>query len=234
MNETARLIDFHSHILPGTDHGSGGIEEGRRQMSLIQGYGVDTVVATPHFYPERHKVDDLLGRIDRAVELLKNEGLPFASRLCLGAEVLYCDHIDKMEELDRLCVRGTNVLLLEMSMDRWSDGVFETVETLLGRYTVVLAHIDRYLRTQSGEIDTLLQMGALAQVNASSLFSFGSRRKLAPFLDSGAVVALGSDLHGADKKAYEAFANAEKKLGSLHGEILSRSAELLRTADNFL
>ena len=234
MKESAHLIDFHSHILPAADHGSKGIEESISQMRMIQDYGVDTIVATPHFYPERHRVEDHLARVDHALDLLLTEKLPFVSRLCVGAEVLYCDHIDRMEGLDRLCIRGTNVLLLEMSMNRWNDEIFETVEALLKRHTVVLAHIDRYVRAQAEEIETLLNMGAFAQINAEALFSFGDRRRLIPFLEGGRVVALGSDLHGTDERAYQKFVSAEKKLGALHGEIMEKSANLLKEAKNFM
>ncbi len=232
--KSAHLIDFHAHILPRADHGSTGIEESRKQMRLIEPYGVDTIVATPHFYPERHGIDDFLARADQAAAALSAEQIPFVRRLCLGAEVLYCDRIDQMEGLERLCIRGTDILLLELSLSRWNATVYETVEHLLSRYTVVLAHIDRYLRDQADGIASLLELGALAQVNADALFSFGDRRRLAPFLESESVVALGSDLHNADEKTYLRFATAEKKLGVLHGEIMERTAVLLSDAQNCL
>ena len=233
MEQHARLIDFHTHILPGADHGSSGIDETVNQMRMIQTYGVDTLVATPHFYPERHRVDSFVERIDHAASLLREQQIPFVSKLCLGAEVLYYENIDRMEGLEQLCIRGTNVLLLELPFDRWGRGVFDTVEALLRRYTVVLAHIDRYL-PQSASIQTLLEMGAMAQVNAESLFSFGARRKLVPFIREGAVVALGSDLHNVDEKSYIKFTTAEKHLKSLHGEIMERSVTLLKNAENIL
>ncbi len=232
MKSNARLIDFHTHILPGADHGSSGIHETVNQMRMIQTHGVDTLVATPHFYPNRHRIEPFLEKVDHAVALLKEQEIPFVSELYLGAEVLYCEAIDRMEDLDRLCIRGTDVLLLELPLDRWGEDIFETVETLLDRYTVVLAHIDRYL-FQAKNIQALLDMGALAQINAEALFSFGSRRKLSPFLEGDSVVALGSDLHNVEKKNYLKFVTAEKHLGSLHGEITERSAELLKHAENF-
>ncbi len=228
------LIDFHSHILPRADHGSTGIEESRGQMRMIEPYGVDTMVATPHFYPEQHRIEDFFPRVDGAVEALRQEGIPFVRRLCLGAEVLYCEHIEKMEGLERLCIRGTDVLLLELPLGRWNDTLFDTVELLLRRFTVVLAHIDRYVREEAEGIETLLRMGALAQVNAYSLFSFGEHRRLIPFLESDSFVALGSDLHNLDKKSYFKFITAEKKLGTLHGTVMERSAALLQEATNYL
>lgn len=233
MKRHARLIDFHTHILPGADHGSSGIHETVNQMRMIQTFGVDTLVATPHFYPNRHRIEPFLEKVDHAAALLKEEKIPFVSKLCLGAEVLFCENIDKMEGLEQLCVRGTDVLLLELPLDRWCEDIFETVDALLNRYTVILAHIDRYL-FQANHIQTLLDMGALAQINAEALFSFGTRRKLSPFLDTDSVVALGSDLHNVEERNYLKFATADKHLGALHEEIMERSAQLLQNAKNFL
>ncbi len=234
MEHSAPLIDFHTHILPGADHGSSGTHETMNQMQMIQTYGVDTVVATPHFYPHLHSIEQFVPMAEDAVDKIRKAGLPFASRLCLGAEVLYCDHIDEMPDLDRLCIRGTNVLLLELPMDQISSEVFSTAEGLLKKYTVVLAHIDRYILDQSDAIRRLCDMGALAQINAYSLFSRKKRRKLEPYLESESVVALGSDLHGEDKKSYLKFVNADQKIGSLRDTIMMRTRELLASAENFL
>ncbi len=233
MKQHARLIDFHTHILPGADHGSSGIHETVNQMRMIQAYGVDTIVATPHFYPNRHRIASFADKVDHAVAHLTKQKIPFASNLFVGAEVLYCENIDRMEGLEQLCIRGTDVLLLELPLDHWGKDIYDTVEELLNSYTVVLAHIDRYL-FQPKAIGALLDMGALAQINAEALFFFGLRRKLSPFLKGDSVVALGSDLHNVEEKTYARFITAEKHLGSLHGKIMERSAELLKDAKNFL
>ena len=60
MSNELRIIDFHAHILPGADHGSSGLEESLNQLALIRAAGVDTVVATPHFYPHRHTPEEFL------------------------------------------------------------------------------------------------------------------------------------------------------------------------------
>ena len=73
MTNSARLIDFHSHILPGVDHGSSGIQETADQMRMIQVYGVDTMVATPHFYPNEHGIESFLDRTNRAAALIKEQ-----------------------------------------------------------------------------------------------------------------------------------------------------------------
>ena len=122
------------------------------------------------------------------------------------------------------------MLLLELPLSQWSPSLFHTVRELIKRYTVVLAHIDRYVSKQKDELLMMVEQGALAQINVHSLSSFRTRHMLAPFLNSEAVVALGSDLHGAQKDAYAPFFGAEKRLGDKFTAIMERSAALLREA----
>ena len=230
MSASAPFIDFHAHILPGADHGSSGIEEALNQLALIRNAGVDTVVATPHFYPNRHRTQQFLRAVDSSAEKLAAH-LSDAPRVCIGAEVLYCDRLDTMEHLETLCIRGTNILLLELPLDIWNRDLFETVECLTKRFCVLLAHVDRYVRFQQEELLELLMLGAYAQINADALFSFIERRKLLPLLETGRIVALGSDLHHPNKRTYERFCAAKGKLGAARfSEIMQHSEELLREA----
>ena len=224
-----KIIDFHTHILPGADHGSSGIEDTRGQIALLNNAGVDTVVATPHFYPNRHTLEDFLYKVESSVEKLSSIDIP-RPRICLGAEVLYCDGIYNMQGLDKLCIRGTNILLLELPLDTWDDRLFDTVKELTERYTVVLAHIDRYISWQRDGIYSLIEIGALAQINAPSLFCRSERKLLTPLIESGDIYAVGSDLHGAEKNTVKRFAMVSKKLGDHYGEIMQKSNELIKDA----
>ena len=230
MKNTSPLIDFHSHILPGVDHGSSGLTETRKQLQIISSAGVDIIVSTSHFYPNASSVDSFLQKVQTATERMQGADLPPLS-IAIGAEVLYCHQLEKMDGLDRLCVRGTDVLLLEAPMDRWDTAFLDTVEALTKRFTVVLAHIDRYVRVQKEEIGQLLELGAFAQINGYAFSSLMTRGKLKPFIESDRVVALGSDLHGADAKAYDQFLAARKRLGDTFDRIMARSAKLLEQAE---
>lgn len=229
MSSTVKITDLHSHILPCADHGSDSIETTKKQLMLMSDAGVDTVVATPHFYPHRHTVEQFLARRDKAVNDLLSIHVT-RPKICLGAEVLYCDGLDRMEGLSSLCIEGTNVLLLELPMDGIEQSLIETVRRLLKEYTVVLVHIDRYIERMSNEIDTMLEMGALAQINTACLFSFSVKRKIMPYVRGGLIEALGSDLHGADKRTYKQFSDAEKKLGGEYTAIMERSANLIKNS----
>ena len=224
-------IDFHAHIVPFVDHGCASVEEAVAQLRMMQKARIDTVVATPHFYPAQDNVDEFIARVDHGMSLLMEQRPQNAPKILLGSEILLCPSIHKMPGFDQLCIRGTKICLLELPINGCTDDLFETVDSILSLgYTVVLAHINRYLHSFADQIEYLLDMGALAQVNATSLKSFWHRRRLIPYLESGCVVALGSDLHGQDQKTIDAYAALTKLPNNLFSLICEKSAELLADA----
>ena len=44
------MIDMHTHILPGADHGSRSVEMSLSLIDAALSVGIDKIVATPHFY----------------------------------------------------------------------------------------------------------------------------------------------------------------------------------------
>lgn len=221
-------IDFHAHIIPNADHGCVSPEEAAQQLTMMRQVGIDTVVATPHFYPAQHTVEEFIACVNEGVQSLGANRPANAPRLLLGAEIYLCPNIHKMPGFEQLCIRGTKICLLELPINGCTEELFETVDEILSLgYTVVLAHINRYLRSYDDQINYLLDMGALAQVNATSLKSFFRRRRLLPYLESGRVVALGSDLHGQNQKVMDAFAALQKLPNGLFDRISEKTEELL-------
>ncbi len=226
------MIDFHSHILPSVDHGCTDIDECRSQLALMKKSGAELAVATPHFYPHEHTVSVFSENVSYAIEQMTSANIQTAPKLCVGAEVLLCDNLQKMEGLSKLYIRGTNVLLLELPLNQLTASQLDTVEALIeSGAKVVLAHIDRYLPLYGKTIDALLDMGAYAQINACSLSNRKIRNKIFSYLESGdRICAIGSDLHGADSSSYKKFIKAKKLLGEYYPEIMNRSEKLLRDA----
>ena len=226
-------IDFHSHILCGVDHGSRRPETTKAQLELMGSHKTALALATPHFYPDQVSLEDFLLSVERSIETVKGLELRAAPELAIGAEVLLCSGLDRMEGLERLCVRGTRCILLELPTAGgfWQKNA-ETVENIISQgYTVVLAHIDRYLKEHEQRIDELLGMGAVAQVNADSLCSLFTRGNLLSYIDGGYVSALGSDLHGAAEKDYKKFSSLKKKIGEERFDaVMSKTERLLEGA----
>ena len=226
----AERIDFHSHILPQADHGSDRVETSLEQLALLREAGVKAVVATPHFYPQSLSLEHFLERRQKCMKRLMDACTELQPQVYIGAEVLICPNLDGMEGLEKLCVEGTNVLLLEMPLDRIEDEHFETAARLCARkdLRIVLAHIDRY---DPDDVEALMELPLQAQINAVSLCSMFKRHKLQRYFDEGRVWALGSDLHMADKTTIEKYQKGLSKIGQTEeARVNERTATLLEHA----
>ncbi len=221
------VIDFHCHILPSADHGSDGIDTSLAQLKLMEKAGIDIAVSSTHFYPQKETVEEFLKKRDRAAEELskaKNSSI----RVALGAEVYAVAGMEALEGLEKLTVKGTNTLLLEMPSGFWNTNIIDTVFSLDEKFNLVLAHIDRY---PSGELSKLLDMGLSAQVNAHNSLRGFNKHRLAEWISEGNVVAIGSDLHGTDAKVTKAFSKMQKYLKGDIKEIFAESARLIEGAE---
>lgn len=228
--EKTTVIDFHAHILPELDHGCDSVQTAQKQLELAAKAGVDVVVATSHFYPHLDTTGSFLKAREEVYEKLQQviSGKQLLPKVWLGAEVLACAGMERMEGLEQLCVQGTNVLLLEMPFTgKWERPLVESVCKLAKNYQVVLAHADRYSFEQ---VQQLIAAGCLVQLNADALCKWSKRNRCMRYIKTGAVVALGSDIHGI-KKGYQNFQKAQKILGDRAISIMKKTKELCRKAE---
>jgi protein-tyrosine phosphatase len=213
------MIDWHSHILPQMDDGSENLEESLDMLDALNDQGVQTVIATPHFYANEETVDEFLRRRRHSYNMLcSNMGGCDIDILC-GAEVRYYPGISRMEELKKLSIGDTRLLLLEMPMTKWTELTLQELLDLSNRsgLKIVMAHIERYLGMQDNQmIKQLCENGIRIQVNASFFNRIGSRKKAIKLLESGYVHFIGSDCHNMttrSPKIGEAYELISKKFG---------------------
>ena len=217
------VTDFHSHILPGVDHGSDTLETSLKQIKLAVRYGVDRIIATSHFYPHSRSATSFIERREKAYCALKNALGDINVTLALGAEVLLCNSIENLPYINELCVIGTKTLLLELPFSDFQVSYCHSVYNLSSMgYTVVMAHAERYDKSW---INETLAAGAKLQLNAETFSRFKIKRVL-PWLENGDAIAIGSDIHGADASAYKKFKKAVVKAEHIAPQIPSFSDNL--------
>ena len=213
------MIDWHSHILPGIDDGSRDVAESLSMLEMLSDQGIQTVVATPHFYANDGSVRDFLERRREAWEQLQSQLPANAPQILLGAEVRYYQGISRMENLPQLCIEGTKLLLLEMPMAGWPEYAIQELAELSGKsgMQLVMAHIDRYWDLQKrSQWERLYESGIRMQVNADYFTGFFSRGKALSLLQAGGIHFIGSDCHNTTTRApqfHKAFGYIRKKLG---------------------
>ncbi len=213
------MIDFHSHILPGIDDGSANVSESIMLLQMLAEQGVDTVVATPHFYANHESLSHFSARRQASFDSLKSQLPEGAPSILLGAEVRYYEGISRLNGLESLCIEGSKLLLLEMPMGKWTEYMIRELIDLScsAKIKIVLAHVERYWNLQSRTVwDRLLDSDILMQVNASFFNRFSTRRNAIKLLANGTVHLIGSDCHNLTDRApqmQKALDRIERKLG---------------------
>ncbi len=227
-----KIFDFHTHILPCIDDGSASVEESVAMVRKLGAQGASGIAATPHFYAQRTSPEKFFARREAAwkqLEPLLTETFP---EIRLGAEVQYFEGIHRCDGLERFCIEGTGLLLLEMPMCAWTERMVDAVLELNrhGNLTVLLAHIERYMTWQNRSFwQPLLEGGVVMQVSAE--FFIRKPGKALKLLKDGKIHVLGSDAHNMNGRspnlapALEVIArrDGEKLLRDLH----EREAALL-------
>ena len=188
-------------------------------LSELIRQGVDTVVATPHFYATETTPDEFLQRRRRAYDALSAELSSMPIDLRLGAEIQYFEGLRNLSGIGDFCIEGTNLLLIEMPFSRWSERTVRTLCELTAKtgFDIVLAHIDRYLSMQPKKLwRQLADCGILMQINAESLLYPRTRRKVLHLFKTGCVHFIGTDCHNMNSrppKMAEAISCIEDHLG---------------------
>ena len=230
------VVDFHSHVLPGIDDGSKNVEMSREMLARIKASGVDTVVATPHFYGSRRTLAEFLDRRRRAIERLyaavPKEDMP---QLRIGAEVAFYSGLlrENGEHIEKLCIDGTRTLLLEMPFSVWTDFEINEVASLCLDYklNVVIAHIERYQSFETREMkEKLLRLPVYLQINSGTLLPWRGRKEWLRMFGEGQAKLLGSDCHNLTDRSPNLAEGREilrKKLGDGVLQRIDKTAEEL-------
>lgn len=219
------MIDLHTHILPGVDDGAKTVEQSIKMLLAEFAQGVDTVVLTPHYYPDREPLERFLSRrevawanLQEAILALEQETFRCLPKLVLGAEVAYIPGLHTMEGLQALCIGNTRNMLLELPFYSWDTQTVRGIYDFLGRagVTPILAHIERYFACQSRKfLDEILELGLPVQVGSQTITSrFSVAFKL---LKQGRAHIIASDCHDLQHRCpnlRQAMEHVEKKLGT--------------------
>ena len=209
------LIDMHSHILPGADHGSDSVETSLSQIRKAKEIWIELILATPHYYQHSDSIAGFLKRREHCYRALmkglKENGIEM--RIVKGAEVTLEVDLANDPDLPKLCIEGTNYILLEMPMNiKWTDWVYNAVYEISAKHRVrpLIAHIDRY---DEKALKKLLEMDVRPQINAAAFCSIFQRRRALKWVYNGTAQFLCSDVHNAEAPQYDQFKKALEIIG---------------------
>lgn len=199
------IIDFHSHILPGIDDGSRDLDTSMAMLEQIRAQQTDILIATPHFYATQDRIDTFLQHRQQAYDAfckaIAGCGWTDYPQILTGSEVAFFNGISRSEEICRLTIEGTDLLLLEMPFALWNEHIIEEVSNLIQdrHLRIMIAHLDRFIRMPGNKkyIRQLLELPVYVQLNAECLTDWRHRHIFLKMLEEGTAHVLGSDCHGA-------------------------------------
>lgn len=200
------VVDFHSHVLPGIDDGSATVEESLAMLKMAAEQGIERVVATPHFYPHRDSPERFLRRRYEAEQRLREamsgcEGLP---ELEIGAELYFFRGMSSYDLLYELTIGGTDSVLIEMPMSKWSDSMYAELRRINANAGLlpIIAHVDRYISPlrSHGIPERLNELPVMVQANANFFLRNSTRAMALKMLREDKIHLLGSDCHNLEER----------------------------------
>lgn len=229
------MVDIHSHFLPGIDDGAKNVRISIDMLKDSKKQGVSTVLATPHFHPKAHSIENFIAKRQTSWERLKaitdENGIAIPD-VVLGAEVKLGYSLLELESIDDLLIENTEYILLELPFEKWSPAICDLLYSVMTKFKVkpILAHIERY-RKSNPDFEIYKEfhnMGAQMQINADSFLKFFSKKIIRTLFENNMIQLIGSDMHNMDERKShisEAFIKIQKLFGNEFAESLNKNAE---------
>ncbi len=212
------MVDVHSHVLPFVDDGSDSLENSVALVKKLCDDGVKKIILTPHYKIGINEIDKSeLFKIFQDFQIeIKNRG--FEVELYLGQEVFCNSKIFSLLKEDKVhTINGTKYLLIEFDYFNYIDILDYAYNIKAMGYIPVIAHIERYVYLDADTLIGLHQLGALIQVNASSIIGdYGKKfqKKVFAAIKSGIVNFVATDVHhGREVLLSSAYKIVSKKFG---------------------
>jgi protein-tyrosine phosphatase len=215
------VIDLHNHLLPGVDDGSRSVAQSLRVLGAFAEQGVTSVCLTPHLLAS----DAAGGRPadhDLAFAALL-AAAPTSPRLHRGAEIMLDRPLPESVAKHRsVTLNGTQYVLVEFTR----MVTFQTAAAALAHVveiglTPVLAHPERYACCTPEVVKRWRALGALMQVDGTTLASGRGRGERArALLAEGLADILAGDNHGDDRTLATARDFLSQHEGTLQADLL--------------
>ncbi len=217
------MIDLHCHLLPGVDDGSRTVEQSVQVLRSMQEGGVTAVCLTPHFSVSRvvQGLPEAHGQAFRALEPFVPEGI----QVHRGVELML-DRPVTEELLARpgLTLGGTKFILVEFTRLAAAPALGNALMQILRLGLVpVLAHPERYAATSPNAVWQWKSMGALMQVDATTIFQPGRRGQRArELLGHGLCDIMAADNHGDGRSLLAPYRMLCEQNGEQVADLLAR------------
>lgn len=202
-------IDMHSHILPGLDDGSRGMEQSVNMLRIAVREEIATIIATPHNMPGKGcpSRDVVEQRCEELQNYAESAHLPI--NIQIGTEYFYREEVlELFEQGGAITLADTDRILIEFDPGAERRYIRNAIREVLSvGYVPVIAHVERYMHLMEKHFETIAEMrkmGALIQVNSGSVTGdngFKTKQAAHALLKKQLVDFIGSDAHSDGRRS---------------------------------
>ena len=171
------MIDLHCHILPGIDDGSKTIEETKEMLTIAADEDIRVIAATHHFLDDKLSIDSYVSSLDKGISEIQPilQELGTNIKIVRGAEVFISPFLSQIDDIEKLCINGSQYLLIELPMMNIPQYTENVIYSLRIRGIIpIIAHPERNYRIMGNpnQLFPFIELGALSQVNTGSITGF--------------------------------------------------------------
>ncbi|MFW6238694.1 MAG: tyrosine-protein phosphatase [Halanaerobiales bacterium] len=220
--EAKKMIDIHTHILPGFDDGVESRKEALRAVQNLIKDGISGLVATPHVGRGGNtKPSPVRKMVKQLQDLLVEENRNFT--IYPGSEIMMYPRLGRdLSKGQILPINDGLYLLIEIPagfIPNFCSNVFYDLRVM--GFRPIICHPERNLALikNSEYLYRWLEKGAFAQLNAGSLLGYYGRRVQEAaeiFIRKKCVQLIASDLH-SDGRRSECMGSALQRVEELAG-----------------
>lgn len=238
------VIDMHCHLLPGVDDGSKDEKETEKMLRMAWKEGIRGILVTPHYHVDRS--GDFSERCKKSYQKVCSmaKDIHPGMKIFLGNEIFYsAGVVEALKKGEALTLNGTRYVLVEFATYVELLTVRKAIQELqYAGYAPIVAHMERYdCLKKEEQVRELVEMGALMQVNASTLtgkMGMGVKRYMKKLLKEDLIHIVGTDAHSSRHrrpKMKKCLRYIQRKAGASKRRELTESnpATIIRGEDIF-
>jgi protein-tyrosine phosphatase len=210
------MIDIHTHLMYGVDDGSKDLKMTKEMLSICSSQGVSNIFMTPHINSSLsdQKLKEFKDKFNEISLIANSLGIDCH----LGAEIYISFRLPNIN-FENHVMGASKVLLIEFSTFHQTSVLEHSYNLIKKGFNVIIAHVERYEYLSINDLIELKNMGALIQVNSSSLIKKGKSNHLKrawDYIKNNLVDFVASDSHNTSSRPpnmIEAYNILAKKIG---------------------
>lgn len=198
------FIDIHTHILSGVDDGPENDDQMYSLLEALYDEGIRKICCTPHYHPGYYgrNYDKISSSFMRLKTYIREKEMDM--QIFSGNELYYYQGcLEWVEEGKCRTLNGTRYILIDFNPGEEYKTIESAVLTFLHEgYIPVLAHVERYscFGRKNNLIKKLRDMGAVIQMNASSILKRHRQPLVKRLLRYKEVDVIASDTHNLETR----------------------------------